>query len=61
RVQKNWLVQLSVEYRYGVFQNSPKNKKIPLEQVEGLAFRYTALGINLGVTYAFGKPKEADH
>lgn len=61
RVQKNWLVQLSVEYRYGVFQNSPKNTKIPLEQVEGLAFRYTALGINLGVTYAFGKPKEADH
>ncbi len=61
RVQKNWLVQLSVEYRYGVFQNSPKNTKIPLAQVEGLAFRYTALGINLGVTYAFGKPKEADH
>ena len=59
RVQKNWLVQLSVEYRYWVMQNSGKKTRTALEQVDGLAFRYTALGIILGVTYAFGKKAEA--
>lgn len=59
RVQKNWLVQLSVEYRYWVMQNSGKKTRTALEQVDGLAYRYTALGINLGVTYAFGKKAEA--
>ncbi len=54
RVQKNWLVQLSVEYRYWVSHNSRKNTWDALDQVEGIAFRYAALGINLGVTYAFG-------
>ncbi|MDE5605805.1 MAG: hypothetical protein K2I68_00690, partial [Bacteroidales bacterium] len=54
RVQKNWLVQLSVEYRSWVSHNSKKKADVALEQVEGLAFRYAALGINLGVTYAFG-------
>ncbi|MDE7103127.1 MAG: hypothetical protein K2O46_02615 [Bacteroidales bacterium] len=61
RVQKNWLVQLSVEYRYGVLQNSYKKTREALDQVDGLAFRYAALGINLGVTYAFGKKKGEDH
>lgn len=61
RVQKNWLVQLSVEYRYWVFQNNKAHTRVALDQVDGLAFRYAALGINLGVTYAFGKKKEGDH
>lgn len=55
RVQKNWLVQLSVEYRSWLSHNSKKKAPEALDQVEGLAFRYAALGINLGVTYAFGK------
>ncbi len=55
RIIKNLLAQLTVEYRYGVFGNSHRNTGTPLDEMQALAFRYSALSIHLGVTYAFGK------
>ncbi|MDE7149688.1 MAG: hypothetical protein K2O01_04690 [Bacteroidales bacterium] len=59
RIVKHLLAQLTVEYRYGVFGNSHKNTETPLGEMQELAFRYSALAIHLGVTYAFGK-KDSD-
>lgn len=59
RIIKNLLAQLTVEYRYGVFNNAYKNTETPLAEMSSLAFRYSALAIHLGVTYAFGK-KDSD-
>lgn len=55
RIIKNLLAQLTVEYRYGVFGNAHEKTREPLDAMSDLAFRYSALSIHIGVTYAFGK------
>lgn len=58
RILKNLLAQLTVEYRYGVLNNRHKKTDVPVAELQNLAFRYSALGVHLGVTYAFGKKDE---
>ncbi len=58
RIKRNILAQFTVEYRRAVVNNSYKNTRTSVENSEKLQFRYSALMLNLGVTYAFGEAKD---
>lgn len=53
RILKNLLARLTVEYRYAVFANGHRQASLPMDEMPSLAFRYSALGVNVGVSYAF--------
>lgn len=59
RIKHNILAQFTVEYRRAVVGNYYQDKKTdaPTDVPADLEFRYSALMLNVGVTYAFGEDK----
>lgn len=58
RIKRNFLAQLTVEYRRAVVYNFYSKTRVPVETAPDLQYRYSTITMNVGFTYAFGAEKD---